>query len=281
MHPILIDFGQQTLFGFTFHPRVGGYGFMYAMGVIVGWLMVVYLGRQVDRDKPWTDMIFLSIIAGVIGGRLVNALTRLPDILSGQVTFLDVVLGGGVWLGGAVCGSLTFVWFLWRYDVPYGIGTNLLFVAIPPAHAVGRIGCLLGGCCYGAPTDLPWGITYTNELAHRMMGTPLHIPLHPMPIYEFLVEMTLFVVGFVMWNKKARPFSIAVVWLAGYGLARFAMEFFRADYRGSLGTLSTSQWISLMLVGAALAILFGPMRGKILHYEAPDPRGKRAEPRKS
>lgn len=264
MLPILLDFGEVTLFGMTIPLRVGGYGFFYALACIVGWLLFRHLGRTIDRDKPWTDIYFMSLIAGVMGGRLVNGLTRLPDLLSGRITLLDVFAGGGIWLAGTVLGVGTYLWLCRRSQVPIGVGANIIFTVIPLAHGIGRIGCLLGGCCYGAPTDLPWGITYTNELAHRMMGTPLHVPLHPSPVYEFLLEFTLFVAVFILWRRGPRPWATPVVWCGAYGVARFFLEFVRADYRGSLLVLSTSQWISLGIVAAAIALYFGPLKRRLL-----------------
>lgn len=265
MYPILFDFGEFTLFGQTFHPMIGGYGFFYALGIVVGWLWFRGLGRQLTKDAPWTDIYFLTIIAGIVGAKLLNGITRLDALFAGQISLMDVVKGGGVWLGGALAGFAFATLMFRKYVIPAGLGTNVLFVAIPFGHAVGRLGCLLGGCCYGKPTDLPWGITFHNELAHHMMRTPLGIPLHPTQIYEFLVEMANWALLYFMWRRKAKPWSLVFMWFALYGGQRIFIEALRGDkIRGHVGLLSTSQWISIGMVGFAIAGIFLLLKGRIL-----------------
>lgn len=275
MCPILFDFGTVTIFGATIPLRVGGYGLMYALAVLVGWRLMCWLGRQRYPEAPWTDMYFFSIIGGVLGGRVLNALLRLDDIARGHVTLLDALISGGVFLGGVVVGLVIYILLMKRHGVEIGYGFNALFVGLPPSHAIGRVGCLLGGCCYGAPTDLPWGITYHNELAHRLMGTPLGVPLHPTPLYEVGVELLLFAIALRLWFRRPRPFAIAAVWFVGYGLARFAIEFVRADYRGGFLFLSTSQWISLGLVAIGLWWLLGRLGGCLTEPPSPADRPAR------
>ena len=67
-------------------------------------------------------------------------------------------------------------------------------VAAPVAlgHAIGRLGCFAAGCCYGKPTSLPWGVTFTNPFAERISGTPLNVSLHPTQLYESAAEFLNF-----------------------------------------------------------------------------------------
>lgn len=265
MYPILIDFGQITLFGFDLNLRIPSYGFFYALAIIVGWLVFRALGRTRHPEAPWTDMYFMSIIVGILGGRILNGFTVLPDVVAGRVPIYAIFLGGGVWLGGALTGTAMFMWFLHRHRIDKGFGANVLFVGMPIAHAVGRVGCLLGGCCYGSECSVPWGITYTSELAHKVNHTPLNVALHPTPIYEIIVELINFAICYTLWRKNARGWSIMLVWFGLYGGQRFVIEFFRADYRGGLAWLSTSQWISLgMLVFAGAFVFTWIRRGTLL-----------------
>ncbi len=264
MYPVLFDFGEITLFGFTFHPMIGGYGFFFALAVVVGWLWFAGLGRQIAPKAPWTDIYFISVIVGVAGGKVLNGLTRLDQILAGHLSLMDVVKGGGVWLGGALAGFGFATYMFRRYRVPVGLGTNVLFIGIPFAHAVGRLGCLIGGCCFGKPTDLPWGITFHNEISHRLMRTPLGVSLHPTQIYEFIVEMTNWAIVYFLWRRKAKPWSLAFVWFALYGVQRIVIEALRGDkIRGHVGLLSTSQWISLGMVAFAIAGFYLVLKGRL------------------
>ncbi len=277
MYPILYDFGTVTIFGAEIPLRIGGYGLMYALAVITGWLLTYWIAGRFYPDKPVSDIYFTSVIGGVVGARVLNAFIRLPEIAAGRLTFFDALLGGGVFLGGMALGFLIFLTLLRRHGIPIGAGVNLAFAGVPLPHAVGRIGCLLGGCCYGAPTDLPWGITYTSEIAHRLMGTPLGVPLHPTPIYEVIVELSLALICLRLWFLRPKPYAIAAVWFIGYGSARFLIEFVRGDFRGGFLFLSTSQWISLAFIAIGVGWIFGKLRGHILEErDAPAPDGRQA-----
>jgi phosphatidylglycerol:prolipoprotein diacylglycerol transferase len=123
-------------------------------------------------------------------------------------------------------------------------------------HVIGRFGCLFAGCCYGKPTGLPWGITFTDPFAAANVGTPLGVPLHPTQLYEagaeFLILMTL-----LGTERKGRPFPGRTFWLyiLLYAVSRFIIEFFRGDPRGAVGTFSTSQFISILLVPLSIVML--------------------------
>ncbi len=273
VHPILVDFGTVTIFGAKIPIVIGSYGLVFALAIVTGWLLARALGTKVYPDAPWMDLYFGSIVSGFLGAKLANALVFLPDLLAGRKSFAGILLGGGVWLGGAIAGA-GFAWMLSRrHGLDFGIVTNVFFTGIPLAHGLGRIGCLLGGCCYGGECSLPWAITYTSELAHRLNGTPLHVALHPAPVYEFLLEMMNFAICYTLWRRKPKPWTIMPVWLGLYGIERFGLEFLRSDARGQFGWLTTSQWISLAMVVAALT--FFALRRRRAPREDPASKARR------
>ncbi|HHN74557.1 MAG TPA: hypothetical protein ENK10_04945 [Acidobacteria bacterium] len=267
MYPVIIDFGTITIGGHAIPIAIGGYGVFFLLAVITGWAMASYLGRQVYPDAPWTDIYFGSVAAGFIGAKVTNLIVFLPDITAGKKSFIGVLMGGGVWLGGAIAGVGFCALMLYKHKLDPGIVANGLFTGVPLAHGVGRIGCLLGGCCYGAPTDVPWAIVYTNPIAHRINGTPLNVPLHPNPIYEFVLEMINFVICYSLWRRKVPPWTIFAAWTGLYGAERFVLEFFRSDPRGQYSLFTTSQWISLAMVAVSLAT-FAWIRRNIRAAEA-------------
>jgi phosphatidylglycerol:prolipoprotein diacylglycerol transferase len=269
VYPILIDFGQITLFGFDLHLRLPSYGFFYALALVIGWLGLRKLGRERHPDAPWTDIYFLSAIVGIAGARALNGLTVLPDVLAGRLPPHAILVGGGVWLGGALSGAAMYVYFMQRYGIDKGFGMNAMFTVLPLAHAIGRVGCFLGGCCYGAHCDLPWAVTFTSELAHKVNATPLNVSLHPTQLYEIGVELINFAICYALWRSRARGWSIMLIWFGLYGGQRFVLEFFRADYRGGLAWLSTSQWLSLgMMLLAATIVFTWIRRGTLLNRPA-------------
>lgn len=260
MHPVIYDFGSISVFGQPVPIVIGSYGLMFLIGILTGWLMVLRLGRSIYPDAPWTDIYFGSAIAGFVGAKLTNVIVFLPSILAGKRSFFGAMMGGGVWLGGAIAGVTVCGIIIMRHGMQPGLVANVVFTAMPLAHGIGRIGCLLGGCCFGSECSLPWAITYTSQLAHRLNGTPLNVPLHPSPVYEFIAEMFNFAVCYTLWRRKARPWMICVAWTGLYGAERFALEFLRSDPRGEYGLLTTSQWISLGMLAAAAAALYGLRR---------------------
>ena len=123
-------------------------------------------------------------------------------------------------------------------------------------QSVGRIGCFAAGCCYGRPAEVPWAITFHDEYANRVVGTPLNTPLHPTQLYESLACLLIFGILIAIAARKKFHGQVALAYVVLYAVARFVIEFFRGDVaRGSIldGALSTSQFIAiLMVLGAAL-----------------------------
>jgi phosphatidylglycerol:prolipoprotein diacylglycerol transferase len=263
MYPILVDLGEVSLWGLTVPLRLPAYGVFVVLGILVGWLGFRHVGRAYRPNAPWTDIYFLSIIAGFVGARLLNVIVSLPRIATGEVSVIDGFMGGGVWLGGVLGGVGFCLWMLRRHEIPFGRGLNFVFLMMPLAHAFGRVGCLLAGCCYGAPCAAPWAVVYHSELAHRMMRTPLGVPLHPTQVYEVIAELLNFAIGVWIWRRGARPWAIVGTWLSLYGAERFLIEFFRYDARGGALGLSTSQWISLGLLAAGTTIVFALLGGRL------------------
>ena len=121
-------------------------------------------------------------------------------------------------------------------------------------QVIGRWGCYFAGCCYGVPTDLPWGITFMDE---RSLA-PLNIALHPTQIYLSLNALLIFSV--LIWFRKRKSFDGQLFWLYGtlYSVGRFIIEFFRGDERGFAveNILSTSQFIGLFALAISVFMLF-------------------------
>jgi phosphatidylglycerol:prolipoprotein diacylglycerol transferase len=135
-------------------------------------------------------------------------------------------------------------------------------------HVIGRVGCFLAGCCYGRPTDVPWAVRFTDPFAAANVGTPLHVDLHPTQLYEAGAE--LLILGLLLGTERmGRPFPGRTFWsyMFVYGVSRFIIEMYRGDPRGFVfGTqLSTSQFISVVLVPLSLIMLF------VLSRRSPSP----------
>jgi phosphatidylglycerol---prolipoprotein diacylglyceryl transferase len=265
MFPRLLHLGRFNL------PT---YGVLSAIGLILGLIICVRLAKRegIDEDRAW-DLGIYSIIAAILGSKLMLLVTNwafwagelplvfsrhtLPAILRGEwkeahaAAALTLVQAGGVWYGGLLLGSGVAVLYMWRHRMPVLKTFDAYAPGIAFGHILGRVGCFAAGCCYGEPTNLPWGVTFTDPLAQALSGTPLHVPLHPTQLYEALVNALIFAILLWLFRRKRFDGQVLGAYFFLYGVARYLLEFFRADpERGSVfhGAMTMTQLIAICLV---------------------------------
>ena len=117
------------------------------------------------------------------------------------------------------------------------------------AQGFGRLGCFFAGCCYGRPTDAWYGITFT----HSQMA-PNGVSLIPTQLISSAADFIFAAVLMFYASKSPKKGRVASMYMVLYGIGRFSIEFLRNDYRGSVGILSTSQFISIAVVAIGLII---------------------------
>jgi phosphatidylglycerol:prolipoprotein diacylglycerol transferase len=159
----------------------------------------------------------------------------------------------GMVFHGALFGTALAVWlFTRKTKMPLWATFDTLAPSFALGHAFGRIGCFMTGCCYGKPCDLPWAVQFPET--HGTHGA--HV--HPTQIYESLLNLALY--AGLAWMFRNRKFNgqVFAAYLMAYAVLRLAMEFFRADSRGSLwfGTLTSGQSISIILLIAGGAMWY-------------------------
>lgn len=135
---------------------------------------------------------------------------------------------------------------------------------VPIGLGYGRLGCLLAGCCFGKTSDSPLALVFPpgspasdwqarEGLLHSHLQASL--PVHPTQLYEAGGAFALSALAiFVVHPNKRYDGQVFAVFLAGYAVLRFGIEFLRSDDRGGLGFLSTSQWIALGMLAFALVL---------------------------
>ena len=132
---------------------------------------------------------------------------------------------------------------------------DLIIPQIAIAQGFGRIGCLMAGCCYGREAHAhEWGIIFPDGCM-----APAGVELIPTQVYSsignFAIAATLIIVDYATRKREGRiPGMLLGLYLILYGVGRFVVEIFRNDVRGSVGVLSTSQFISIFMVAAAIVI---------------------------
>ena len=134
---------------------------------------------------------------------------------------------------------------------------DLVMPAVALAQGFGRIGCTFAGCCYGKTTDLPIGITY-----HTSLIAPNGVKLIPTQIISSAGDFFFAFLLIMYARKKRKDGKVAAMYMFLYSIGRFVIEFFRNDYRGSVGILSTSQIISIFIFVGGLILYFAAEKGK-------------------
>ena len=260
IHPILFKIGPLT---------VHTYGALYALGILAAIILSDYLFKR-DGGKAGviTDIAFPVVIGVLIGARGLFIFVEREYYFRHPAEIPMIWNGGLVFYGGLIGGILAFIIMtrlkkieLWRLADTVAPGIAL-------GHGIGRIGCLFAGSCYGRPTDVPWAVTYTDlrSLAVDILG----IPVHPTQLYSSLFLLALSAILVLKSRRPSFKGQVFTIYLIAYGTFRFAVEFLRGDPRGEatlLGvTLSTSQWISMILVPLAItAYLYLFRKGGTVH----------------
>lgn len=234
--------------------NVPTYGVLVAAGLVLGLVLIARLARRqsIEPDDTW-NLGVLGILAGVLGAKILFVLNTWEYYSQHprEIFSLGVLQAGGVFSGGLVAGIAVCVWYMRRRNMP-GLKTADAFApGIALAHGIGRLGCFAAGCCYGEPTELPWGISFSSPLAAAWAGTPLGTALHPTQLYEAAVEFINF--GILLWLFRRKTFDGQVMgtYLFIYGIARYFIEYARGDLgRGAIlgGLITTTQLLSIGMV---------------------------------
>ncbi|MGB9404899.1 MAG: prolipoprotein diacylglyceryl transferase [Candidatus Acidiferrales bacterium] len=251
MHPVLFQFGSITIYT---------YGVLVATGVLLG---LWYARRQakfagLDPDRVWNLGIYV-VLTALVTAKLWLVALYFPYYLGHprEIFSIGIVQSGGTFYGGVI-GALTLVGvYTYRTKMPVLPLLDCFSGGLPLGHAIGRLGCFMAGCCYGKPTDLPWGVTFHDPVAAQLVGTPIGVPLHPTQLYEAAAEFCNFLL--LVWMGKRQQFSgqILATYLVLYGIERGSIEFVRGDPDRTLllhGAISLMQIVSVafILVGGYL-----------------------------
>ena len=312
MHPRLAEvFGQPIPAYFTM--LVIGFG-------LATWLGARWAKRsRLDHDAI-IDLGLFSLIVGVAGARLLHVvadgyfwdyvhLCTDPTLVEWQITQAQCADVEGVWdaaaglcrpaeadcfawlafwrggltyYGGLVAASAFGLWFLRRERFPMLKAADMAGMVIPIGLFFGRLGCFLGGCCFGTPVDgeLPLAVRFpawspASEAQFRagQLDAPWleSLPVHPAQLYESLGSLAIAAV-LMFWLHPRKRFDgeVFLGFLALYAVLRFFLEFVRADDRGGLLGLSTSQLIGVLVLGLC-AVLWVRLRNRARSGHDQDP----------
>jgi len=233
---------------------VPSYGVLSAAAFLAAVALASYLGPRVGIPRGRVvDVSFLMAIVGEVAARLAFVLVEWGRIAGGALDLKRALLGGRVQMVGVFAGFAFTCLYVRRYRISPRNMADVAFTATALGIGIGRLGCLMAGCCYGKPTDWPWAITFDAPLAHRLNGTPLGIGLHPTQIVQSILAFGLCAVLLLLFRRRRYEGQVAGWFFVLAGLTRLGTEILRGDPRGSALGLSTSQWIAAGFVAFGLA----------------------------
>ena len=221
------------------------YNLLIGVGILIG--IFVFEKQTIIYKNLKSELIIyaiiFSIIFGFIGSFLFDIFTKGYSI---DLSLLSNI--GFTFYGGIILGSLAYFVIIFVLKINFQYGTNIIVPSLLISHSFGRIGCFLGGCCYGSPTNCFLGVSFPeNSIAWLHWGN-LH--LHPVQLYESAILFVLFLISLnISFSNRY------IFYLFTYGFVRFILEFIRGDERGyllNISILSPSQIISLVLISISI-----------------------------
>jgi phosphatidylglycerol---prolipoprotein diacylglyceryl transferase len=271
MQPILFKIGPIP---------IHGYGLMIALGFLAALYLMQREARKAGYDPEIIgNAAFWSLLIGIAGTRVLHII-MFPQMYSwtDPVGWFAIWRGGLVFQGGPPPVVLFLIWYLRKHNMPFTRVSDIAIPFVALGHGIGRLGCFLNGCCYGKRTDSFLGLSFRRipfDANSAPVGSPPFVeqylagdnlpldalwshPIHPTQLYSAAGLVLLCVILLVI-RRKWHPFDgiMLPAYLVLYGCFRFVLEFYRGDHNPvHIGGLSDQQLLSLLSVGAGIALYF-------------------------
>jgi phosphatidylglycerol:prolipoprotein diacylglycerol transferase len=249
--PILIDLGPI---------KVSWYGMMYVLGFIASYLLVRYQMKRKDFgiSRVEVENLYFYLIVGLMAGARLGYVLfyDLKMYLSDPLQIFAIWRGGMSFHGGLIGVLVVGVSFSWKNKKSFWKIADLVIVTAPIGLGLGRIGNFINGELYGRVTQVPWGMVFPRG------GND---PRHPSQLYESALEGgVLFLILWLLKDKKLPPGGLLAVFLFFYGCSRFFVEFFRepdAHIGFIAGPFTLGQFLtSFMIAGGAILFVYLKMK---------------------
>lgn len=235
--------------------QIKWYSLAYIAGILIGWWYLLKLLAQPGAPmarRHADDLVFYATLGIILGGRLGYVLFYAPDMLSHPLQVLKLWDGGMSFHGGVIGTTLAIIILSWRQGLNWLRVHDYVACCAPFGLFFGRLANFVNGELWGKPADLPWAIVFNNTVAGGIEPSR-----HPSQLYEAGLEGILLfaVLCFFFWRTKARyePGKLVGIFLLGYGLCRFFVEFFREPDRQLVWLveqtgLHMGQWLCLPMI---------------------------------
>lgn len=217
---------------------------------MAGYLIIKNSTRYgVPREDMW-DILFCILISGLIGARMLHVLVNFPCYKKKLLETLFLHKGGLAVQGGIALALIAIIIFILIKKLPLWKTLDLIALYLPMGQAIGRIGCLLNGCCYGKTTDSLLGIYFTRKI---LRGAPRH----PTQLYLSVLLLIVFII-LRRLSAKERRFDgeILFFYFFMYTFVRFSVDFFRGDLHAVFLGLTASQLINIAIFVVSLLVYY-------------------------
>ena len=231
------------------------YGIMVALAVavVIGWM-----AWQVKRGAKLSyETIFIAALVAIPSGIIVSRLLHVIDLWDYYSLHPGQIIGAsGLTIYGAILGATLGIWIYSRFSrFDFGYFADLVAPAVILAQVVGRVGCILNGCCYGIETSVPWAVVYTDSACYAPLGTPLH----PTQLYEIVYLLIIFGVVLLLKGHLKPAGSLFMVYLGLYSAWRLGMGFLREGTPLLFG-LHQAQLIAIVVLLIIIPVLIAKTR---------------------
>ncbi|ETA81701.1 prolipoprotein diacylglyceryl transferase [Youngiibacter fragilis] len=235
---------------------IHGYGLMIAIGIICALFLFEKRAsaRGCDKNSIY-NLSLISLLSGFIGAKLLYCIVEFETIWDNPQLALSG--SGFVVYGGIISGIAAAMIYCKRKDLRFLSYFDLAAPSIALAQGVGRIGCFLAGCCYGRETNSAFGIAFKQSLI-----APNGVKLIPTQLLSSAGDFMIAAILLLYTQRERKQGQVGALYLILYSTGRFLIEFLRNDNRGYMGLLSTSQFISLIVLFFIAVALFVSNKSK-------------------
>lgn len=269
MCPIIFKIGPIFIYS---------YGLMIGIGVVMAMWLSERIAKKEGLDHlKILDLMLVVFFASFVGGRLVRVFLDWSNYAYDLPKIFKIWEGGLDFYGGLILAISISIWYLHKNRLPVLKTVDLVITYVPLAHAFGRIGCFLEGCCHGTLTTVPWAVRFPKWLSAKdgIIGTPAFIqhvnmhliepsvtfslPVHPTQLYSSLCLFIIFFILVILGKYKHFNGEILSAYFIFYSIARFFMEFLRGDAQKIFFGISLYQLSSIFffIIGITAMIIFG------------------------
>lgn len=249
MHSVLFRIGPFTAYG---------YGLMIAIGIVTAFWSSMYRAKRCGLDADGLfNMGIIGLVGGLIGAKLLYYITELPALAEDPSLLLNFNEGFVVY-GGLIGGFAAPYIYAGVKKLPFWRYLDIAVAGVAAAQGFGRIGCFLAGCCYGRETDSIFGVVFPEGgLA------PVGVKLIPTQLISSAGDFLIAGILVLAARRLKKSGMVSGLYLILYSAGRFAVEFLRDDPRGTVGPMSTSQFIAIFILALGIVIMELGRRGRM------------------